>query len=844
MAFIALNTMADGKVSTGEPDSVLIIVGSLQCLQLMLVVVVGAAALNLESIWGGQEDQLRLHATAPASSASRRASLVGAIALFFMSVLVFTGLYSLALLFDGSAFSHLVSPATLSTASLAFVGSAADAAAGVASPKSASMGVSVVFALVFFSVETQSLVGLGDVVPTNVPAELIALAQQVVGVCFSVFIIAQVLPVFGKDAETAAREEEDEARQKRMQQERRDAMRRFQRKQAQREARLRAEQLEASAATPAGRLAQGSPSLTPAGAIPDTAYGNAAELDSMQARQWAPSATPASKRGRVGGGGNEAPSRSPHACIQPPDLDAIAAAAEDMDLGDVEDEKMDGLFGDMALANGLRVARPVSAQDGSGPQRATSMRTPGTRQCEGSGSTAAGSRMLVGGVGQTGRHRFGTGVTASDTWESTGGGDESLDSGLDSDAGSESEWSESTRATGAGTDEDGQDCEDASAKLGPLDPGGAAAGLRGDSVSFSDPSSVTSQWSMDERRFHCDSGSKGAPLLQSSSPIALPRSKPHETTRWRVPSASSGETGGGTCASARLCWEAIAHDSTVTMLRRWARRRLVLLSVLIQLAIGAVLVADPKFEDVLEGRKGLTEISVLWGAVVLQVLQVCVIVSTSIKFVARAWSVTVLVLLQAYVALILAYSGIYLLLFFLGGNQEAFSIPQRALEDPNGGEEPVQSTSALLALAFEFVYFSFSVQTSVGFGDVAPQVWYARVACVSHILISLVFNSIVLGYGLAHIGQAARRREDAKNALIQGRSLIDDPNNDDPPRRAKHEPRGVSGAAAVVVPQSPKRLGVGVLRRPSARRLSTGGIRELAPEVLGGSAGVATLRAI
>uniref|UniRef100_A0A7S0JY43 Potassium channel domain-containing protein n=2 Tax=Cafeteria roenbergensis TaxID=33653 RepID=A0A7S0JY43_CAFRO len=258
------------------------------------------------------------------------------------------------------------------------------------------------------------------------------------------------------------------------------------------------------------------------------------------------------------------------------------------------------------------------------------------------------------------------------------------------------------------------------------------------------------------------------------------------------------------CQLRMRAWgDAIVHDETVTLVRHWARNRLVLVSATLQLLVVGVVMADPGFSDVLRRQQGLGETGVLWGAVALQIAQVVLIVSTSLKFVARAWSVTVLVLLQAYLALVIAFGGIYLLIFLLGAGENAFTVPERAWQDPRGGEQPTQSGSVLLALVFEFMYFSFAVQSSTGFGDVAPSAWYARLACIAHILISTIFNSVVLGYGLAHIGEASRAREAVKRALIQGRPL----------------PGAEPSSAA-----KPRASGRVSLRINSRRRLSTGGV--------------------
>jgi hypothetical protein len=209
----------------------------------------------------------------------------------------------------------------------------------------------------------------------------------------------------------------------------------------------------------------------------------------------------------------------------------------------------------------------------------------------------------------------------------------------------------------------------------------------------------------------------------------------------------------------------IVHDATVSAVRHWARRRLVLVTLLLQVVVLAVLVSDPAVDQVVLRSAGAQSVAPIAVAIVLQVIQVAVIVATSLKFVHYAWSLTVSAVFQAYLSLAIAFSGIYLLEFLLVPGVEAFAIPPRAWESLGGGEAPMQALPVLVSLAFEFLYFSLSIQTTVGFGDVVPTAWYSRLACMCHILISVLFNGIVLGYGLANIGEARRRREELKRSL-------------------------------------------------------------------------------
>lgn len=135
------------------------------------------------------------------------------------------------------------------------------------------------------------------------------------------------------------------------------------------------------------------------------------------------------------------------------------------------------------------------------------------------------------------------------------------------------------------------------------------------------------------------------------------------------------------------------------------------------------------------------------------------LLATALKFIRRAWQLTVCFVLQSYIALVFAFAGVYLLLFFV--DQDSLYVPRRAWT--NQVDIPLAAASHpawfTVSLYWEFAYFALVVQSSVGFGDVYPLLWWSRLACTVHMVVAVVANVALLGFGLAHVGEAVAARQ-------------------------------------------------------------------------------------
>ena len=208
------------------------------------------------------------------------------------------------------------------------------------------------------------------------------------------------------------------------------------------------------------------------------------------------------------------------------------------------------------------------------------------------------------------------------------------------------------------------------------------------------------------------------------------------------------------------CWQRLKRAPIVRRLRRAIRRYLLPVAIFCQLAWICVIWATSLPPDSVHTGKGHAQFDnpALWVALLWQSISVLILVVVSVKFVQEAWRLSVSFVVQVYLANAVTFAGFYLVLFLF--DPSGFHVPARALHPP--GDSPTRSftnrTLRLWNLVFETFYFAMAAQSSAGLGDVYPLRWHTRLVCMVHMALSTLFNVIVLGFGLAHIGAGHSRR--------------------------------------------------------------------------------------
>lgn len=111
--------------------------------------------------------------------------LTGAWELYLATILTFCGFYSLLYVSLDHAFAHSDSIEHY------------ESRTGEQDGKVQMVAMMMVF--LYFSTATQTLVGYGDIVPLHPATQVVASAQNVVGILYSVYILSQTLNRFGQD---------------------------------------------------------------------------------------------------------------------------------------------------------------------------------------------------------------------------------------------------------------------------------------------------------------------------------------------------------------------------------------------------------------------------------------------------------------------------------------------------------------------------------------------------------------------------------------------------------------------------------------------------------------------
>ena len=79
----------------------------------------------------------------------------------------------------------------------------------------------------------------------------------------------------------------------------------------------------------------------------------------------------------------------------------------------------------------------------------------------------------------------------------------------------------------------------------------------------------------------------------------------------------------------------------------------------------------------------------------------------------------------------------------------------------------------MVSLLWQFIYFSFTSQTTTGFGDIVPIGALPRLIVSVQLLMTVVFTFVILGLGLSHLtadSRAAQREEDVQAAMREARA--------------------------------------------------------------------------
>lgn len=124
--------------------------------------------------------------------------------------------------------------------------------------------------------------------------------------------------------------------------------------------------------------------------------------------------------------------------------------------------------------------------------------------------------------------------------------------------------------------------------------------------------------------------------------------------------------------------------------------------------------------------------------VILMLIIISIVFKSAANMQANRFDVSIGLIVQGFLASVLIFSGVFFSVFVVSG---PISFHFTILSD----QKPQDSIS----LMFQFIYFSISIQTSSGFGDIYPASGLAWFAVSLHVLVSSFYSVAILGLGLS-----------------------------------------------------------------------------------------------
>ena len=183
-------------------------------------------------------------------------------------------------------------------------------------------------------------------------------------------------------------------------------------------------------------------------------------------------------------------------------------------------------------------------------------------------------------------------------------------------------------------------------------------------------------------------------------------------------------------------------------------------NILVQIIVYILAISDSP--DAL--RSGNLSINLV-AAVSIELIQVLVMMFVSWRLVRKISSnkLSLAFLLQSYISQIFSFAGLYMLYYIFNPVTSFSFLVDEASKNP-----------PLYKIIPYFVYFSISLTTTAGYGDIVPISTLGRILASIQMLVAIFYNVVVMGMGACHAISSldSRKTIDEPHQSVASRVLI------------------------------------------------------------------------
>eukprot|EP00467_Chlorarachnion_reptans_P022433 CAMPEP_0114493848 /NCGR_PEP_ID=MMETSP0109-20121206/4329_1 /TAXON_ID=29199 /ORGANISM="Chlorarachnion reptans, Strain CCCM449" /LENGTH=598 /DNA_ID=CAMNT_0001670829 /DNA_START=236 /DNA_END=2032 /DNA_ORIENTATION=+ len=134
------------------------------------------------------------------------------------------------------------------------------------------------------------------------------------------------------------------------------------------------------------------------------------------------------------------------------------------------------------------------------------------------------------------------------------------------------------------------------------------------------------------------------------------------------------------------------------------------------------------------------DVTLIAVSITIQLMELFLILLVSMRLVQKAKSheVSVSFLLQSFFSTAILFAGVYFTLLLINSNAFRYYSQNRKKD-------------GVFKVAGELMYFSITVMTTTGYGDIYPATWYAQLAVCIQMVVAFIYTVVIIGLGMVHV---------------------------------------------------------------------------------------------